>query len=144
MASVSTENDPRGSVGEDVELVGEEEKAEDEMFKESRRFDHAEVEDIIRNAIRFGISQERFNPALLKQWTRNVSEECIEKLANLKKPYKFFVFCDISQNSGVGMHHIITAYWDEDIDTYHTVIWNNKTILCIVTVLGVCIDLEVE
>uniref|UniRef100_A0A0A9YIW9 Dynein light chain Tctex-type 1 n=1 Tax=Lygus hesperus TaxID=30085 RepID=A0A0A9YIW9_LYGHE len=101
-----------------------------------------EVVEIIKKSIVFGINEEEvYCPEKLTKWCTNITEECIQRLADLKKPFKYVVFCDVGQNFGNGMHHTITTFWDRLKDRVFTETWTNQTIIAIVTVICVCTEI---
>ncbi|CAD7694751.1 unnamed protein product [Ostreobium quekettii] len=73
----------------------------------------------------------------LGQWTSNILEHSIKKLAGLNKPFKYIVTCIIMQKNGAGLHTAASCYWDNSTDGSRTVRWENKTLYCICTVFGV-------
>ncbi|KAF6203040.1 hypothetical protein GE061_003453 [Apolygus lucorum] len=101
-----------------------------------------EVVEIIKRSILFGINEEEvYCPEKLTKWCTNITEECIQRLADLKKPFKYIVFCDVGQNFGNGIHHTLTTYWDRLKDRVFTQAWTNQTIIAIVTVIAVCTEI---
>jgi len=44
------------------------------------------------------------------------------------------------QKIGAGMTTASSCYWDPDSDGHCTIVWENNTINCIVTVYGSCIS----
>jgi hypothetical protein len=66
----------------------------------------------------------------VNQWTSNVVEGCLKRLAGLQKPFKYVVTCNFVQKAGAGMHTASTALWDGKVDGKHTVQWENQTIQC--------------
>ena len=43
----------------------------------------------------------------VNQWTSNVVEGCLKRLAGLQKPFKYVVTCNFVQKAGAGMHTAI-------------------------------------
>ncbi|KAF5831782.1 Tctex-1, partial [Dunaliella salina] len=70
----------------------------------------------------------------VSQWTSTCLENCIKKLGNLKKPFKYVVTCIIMQKNGAGLHTAASCWWDNTTDGSKTVRWENKSICCIMTV----------
>lgn len=50
-----------------------------------------EINEIIKKSILFGIvtEEEVYTPEKLNKWCTNITEECIQRLADLKKPFKY-------------------------------------------------------
>ena len=90
-------------------------------------------------AIEQTVGTNAFMHTKVNQWTSNVVEGCLKRLAGLQKPFKYVVTCNFVQKAGAGMHTASTALWDGKVDGKHTVQWENQTIQCIATVYWLAI-----
>ena len=63
-------------------------------------------------------------------------------LLTVMSPFKYVVTCVIQQKNGAGMNTAATCFWDTNKDGYAKVMWDNATMHCIVTVYGICINIE--
>lgn len=69
----------------------------------------------------------------------------MQNLALLNKPFKYIINCVIMQNTGVGMHSVISEYLDGFNDGVGVVKWPNDkvkdptNIYCVVTIYGLAI-----
>ncbi|KAF5828826.1 Tctex-1, partial [Dunaliella salina] len=75
----------------------------------------------------------------VSQWTSTCLENCIKKLGNLNKPFKYVVTCIIMQKNGAGLHTAASCWWDNTTDGSRTVRWENKSMYCIMTAFGLAI-----
>jgi dynein light chain Tctex-type 1 len=73
------------------------------------------------------------------QWTNDVVETCVKRLAGLNKPFKYVVTCVIMQRNGAGLHTAASCFWDNDTDGSRTVRWENKSMYCVVTAFGLAL-----
>lgn len=85
------------------------------------------------------VGESAFMHTKVNQWTSNVVEGCLKRLAALNKPFKFVCTVNFVQKAGAGMHTASTALWDSNVDGKHTVQWENNTIQCITTVYWLAI-----
>ena len=92
-----------------------------------------------KQAIEQTVGTNAFMHTKVNQWTSNVVEGCLKRLAGLQKPFKYVVTCNFVQKAGAGMHTASTALWDGKVDGKHTVQWENQTIQCIATVYWLAI-----
>ncbi len=69
----------------------------------------------------------------------------MQNLSLLGKPFKYIVNCVITQNTGVGLHSVISEYLDGFNDGVGVVKWpndkakDNTNIQCVVTIFGLAI-----
>jgi dynein light chain Tctex-type 1 len=92
-----------------------------------------------KQAIEQTVGTNAFMHTKVNQWTSNVVEGCLKRLAGLQKPFKYVVTCNFVQKAGAGMHTASTALWDGKVDGKHTVQWENQTIQCVATVYWLAI-----
>lgn len=90
-------------------------------------------------AIEQTVGTNAFTHTKVNQWTSNVVEGCLKRLAGLQKPFKYVVTCNFAQKAGAGMHTASTALWDGKVDGKHAVQWENKTVQCVATVYWLAI-----
>ena len=57
-----------------------------------------------------------YKHAFVGQWTNDVVETCVKRLAGLNKPFKYVVTCVIMQRNGAGLHTAASCFWDNDTD----------------------------
>ena len=89
------------------------------------------MESTLQNAV--------YNHNKVSQWTSSVVEQCLKRLTNLNKPFKYVTTTTIMQKNGAGLHTASSCYWDNATDGSCTVRWENKTMYCVTTVFGLAI-----
>ena len=67
----------------------------------SAGLDRAEIESIIREAVRSTVEKSTFLHAKVDGWIAKIMETCLKRLAQSAKQYKYVVSCQISQNAGM-------------------------------------------
>ena len=102
-----------------------------------------DVNDIIKESIDAVLGNAPYKHAFVGQWTNDVVETCVKRLAALNKPFKYVVTCVIMQRNGAGLHTASSCYWDNDTDGSRTVRWENKSMYCVTTVFGLAIRREI-
>lgn len=71
-------------------------------LEEDDLLDDAEVDTLIRAVIVQTVGDNQFDYQSASQWTSEIIEECLKKLAGLSKPFKYVVTCNLAQK--VTMH----------------------------------------
>ncbi|CAG0887001.1 unnamed protein product [Cyprideis torosa] len=104
---------------------------------EAPTFNMEEIKTIILDAVENTLGQNSYNAGKMQQWTNSVTEKVLQQLAKLQKPFKYVVTCVIIQKTGGGVHTASTCFWDPTTDGVCNVRWDNKTMLCLVSVYGV-------
>eukprot|EP00899_Mesostigma_viride_P010080 jgi/Mesvir1/19073/Mv12829-RA.1 len=104
------------------------------MPREDTQVNVDELETIARESVESVIGPTTFQLNKMHLWTSNIIEHCLKKLAALTKPYKFIVTCNLLQRTGAGFHVASTALWDTSTDGKHTILWENPTMHCIITI----------
>ncbi len=80
------------------------------------------------------IGDAQFMLPKINQWSSNVVEGCLKRLAALNKPFKYVVTCNMTQKAGAGLHTASCTRWNEKTDGKMSVQWENQTMLILVTV----------
>ena len=86
-----------------------------------------DVNDIIKESIDAVLENAPYKHAFVGQWTNDVVETCVKRLAALNKPFKYVVTCVIMQRNGAGLHTASSCYCNNDTDGSRTVRWENKS-----------------
>ena len=105
-------------------------------------FSEEDVEQIVRGAIESTLKEATYTPKKVNDWINSVVDGCLKQLQLLQRPFKYVVTCVIQQKNGAGMNTAATCFWDTNKDGYAKVMWDNATMHCIVTVYGICINIE--
>lgn len=102
-------------------------------------FDVSEINSVIKDSLDAVLLNCQYNDRKVPQWTSSCIEQCVKRLGELQKPYKYIVTCMIMQKNGAGMHTSCSCYWDNYVDTTHTLKWENKSMYCLCSVFGLAL-----
>jgi len=98
------------------------------------------ITEIIDESMKATLFTAQWNPKKVDQWAGSITEHCIKRLAELRKPFKYIVTTVIMQRTGAGLHSAFTAYWDNSSDGICSLPFENDTIHCVTTVYGLKLD----
>eukprot|EP00999_Lentomonas_sp_LEN2_P001219 NODE_2238_length_616_cov_116.235174_g2188_i0.p1 GENE.NODE_2238_length_616_cov_116.235174_g2188_i0~~NODE_2238_length_616_cov_116.235174_g2188_i0.p1 ORF type:complete len:116 (-),score=22.16 NODE_2238_length_616_cov_116.235174_g2188_i0:149-496(-) len=98
------------------------------------------ITEIIDESMRATLNAVQWNSKKVDQWTANIIEQCLKRLAEMKKPFKYIVTSVVMQKTGAGLHSSFTAYWDNSADGVCSVPFENETMHCVTTVYGLKLD----
>eukprot|EP00002_Diphylleia_rotans_P002341 TRINITY_DN1149_c0_g1_i2.p1 TRINITY_DN1149_c0_g1~~TRINITY_DN1149_c0_g1_i2.p1 ORF type:complete len:114 (+),score=22.03 TRINITY_DN1149_c0_g1_i2:72-413(+) len=112
---------------------------DDLQSSEEAAFVQEDVNNIIKDAVEATLQSAVYNHNKVTQWTSNIVEQCLKRLAGLNKPFKYVVTCIVMQKNGAGLHTASSSYWDTQTDGSCTHRWESKTMYCITTVFGLAI-----
>mmetsp|Transcript_10271 Transcript_10271/g.33125 ORF Transcript_10271/g.33125 Transcript_10271/m.33125 type:complete len:114 (+) Transcript_10271:173-514(+) len=112
---------------------------DDLQSNEEAAFVPDDVSNIIKESVDSVLQNAIYNHNKVGQWTSNVVENCLKKLTDFNKPFKYVVTTIIMQRNGAGLHTASSCFWDNTTDGSRTVKWENKSIYCITTVFGLAI-----
>lgn len=105
-------------------------------------FNAEDVEKIVRLAIQNSLHDHSYKPTKVNEWTNGIVAICLKDLQQLSRPFKYIVTCIIMQKNGAGLNTSYSAHWDMGKDGYCKVPWQNSTMHCIVTVYGLCLNID--
>ncbi|XP_045465232.1 dynein light chain Tctex-type 1-like [Harmonia axyridis] len=111
-------------------------KPTEEVDQDELQFPEDEVRKIIIDAVENVIGGNGYQHAKVDKWTTEIVEACTFELTNFMKPYKYILSCSIMQKNGAEIHTANSCFWDNNTDGSCTVRWENKTIICIVSIYG--------
>eukprot|EP00919_Chromeraceae_sp_WS-2016_P076721 GHVR01181387.1.p1 GENE.GHVR01181387.1~~GHVR01181387.1.p1 ORF type:complete len:113 (+),score=18.88 GHVR01181387.1:89-427(+) len=94
---------------------------------------------ILKNTVESVLSTATYNPKEVQTWVDALTQGIVEKLQELNSSFKYIVSSVILQRSNSGFHCSSTCFWDFVSDGSLTFRWENKTMICIVTVFGVAV-----
>jgi dynein light chain Tctex-type 1 len=109
---------------------------------EVAEFSVEDVEQIVRHAIQSSLNENAYNSKKVNEWTNSIVATCLKELQQLARPFKYIVTCIIMQKNGAGLNTSYSAHWDPAKDGYCKVPWQNSTMNCIVTVYGICVNID--
>ncbi|GMI29232.1 hypothetical protein TeGR_g10331, partial [Tetraparma gracilis] len=90
------------------------------------------------------LKPESYDEDKVQQWVDTIIDRCMKGLADLQKPYKYVVTCQVMQRTGAGIHTAHSCFWNREDDNLCQVIWpndkkrdtNNSRMYCIITAVG--------
>ena len=109
---------------------------------DAAEFSVEEVEKIVRDAIHNSLNEHNYNPKKVNEWTNLIVTSCLKDLQQLNRPFKYVITCIIMQKNGAGLVTSATMHWDSVKDGLCKVPWQNSTMHCIVTVYGLCVNID--
>ena len=88
-----------------------------------------------------------YDSLLVPQWVDTICDRTMSSLAELQKPYKYIVTCQIMQKTGAGIHTANSAFWNREDDNICQVVWpntkkvdkSNARLYCIITAIGLAL-----
>eukprot|EP00519_Triparma_laevis_P013144 CAMPEP_0182491048 /NCGR_PEP_ID=MMETSP1321-20130603/670_1 /TAXON_ID=91990 /ORGANISM="Bolidomonas sp., Strain RCC1657" /LENGTH=118 /DNA_ID=CAMNT_0024693299 /DNA_START=47 /DNA_END=399 /DNA_ORIENTATION=- len=107
-------------------------------------FNEEQVKPILQNVVDEVLNKASYDEDLVQQWVDTICDRCMKQMADLQKPYKYIVTCQIMQASGAGLHSSVSAYWNQEEDNMVQYFWpnekkkdrNNCKMYCIITAVG--------
>lgn len=103
-------------------------------------FSQEDVLPIAKTAIESTLKDTVYNRKKVMDWSNSLVATVLSGLQNLNKPFKYAVTCMIMQKTGAAMATAAACFWDPTLDGYCSVLWENATIYCVVTVYGAAIS----
>jgi hypothetical protein len=73
------------------------------------------------------------------EWIDQINGNVIERLRNISSNFKYIVSSTIIQKVGAGLHYEYVSHWDSRTDGAVTAKFENETMLCLCTIIGVAI-----
>nr|CCA16012.1 conserved hypothetical protein [Albugo laibachii Nc14] len=99
-------------------------------------FSHQSALSIAKSAIETSLKDCVYNRKKVLDWSNALVAAVLLGLQSLNKPLKYAVTCVLMQKTGAGLVTSASCFWDPISDGLCTVLWENATIYCIVTVYG--------
>jgi len=109
---------------------------------EAAEFSPEDVEAIVRTAIVSTLNQSNYNSKKVNEWTNAIVTECLKKLQELARPFKYIITCIIMQKNGAGLNTSTSMHWDLGKDGHCKVPWQNNTMHCVVTIYGLSVNID--
>ncbi|GMH66839.1 hypothetical protein TrLO_g12765 [Triparma laevis f. longispina] len=107
-------------------------------------FNEEQVKPILQNVVDEVLNKQPYDEDQVQQWVDTICDKCMKQMADLQKPYKYVVTCQIMQASGAGLHSSVSCYWNQEEDNLVQYFWpnekkkdrNNCKMYCIITAVG--------
>lgn len=85
------------------------------------------------------LESKKFVPGKASEWSDAIGNKIIEKLRAMAPYFKYIVSNCIVQKVGAGLHSETISYWDSRTDGSVVVKYENDSLICICTVIGVAL-----
>lgn len=85
------------------------------------------------------LESKKYIPGKVAEWSDSIGNKIIEKLRAMAPHFKYVVSTCIVQKVGAGIHSETVSYWDPKTDGAVVAKYENDSLLCITTVIGVAI-----
>ena len=72
----------------------------------------------------------------------SIISEVLKGLQSLNRPYKYIATVIIMQKNGAGLVSAASTYWDTTKDGLCRVTWENAAMTTVVTVYGLCLNVD--
>lgn len=105
-------------------------------------FSVEDVESIARQAIQNVLNENSYNGKKTNEWSNAIVTHCLKELQALARPFKYVITCIIMQKNGSGLNTTTSMFWDTAKDGFCKVPWQNSTMHCIVTIYGICVNID--
>lgn len=83
------------------------------------------------------LESKKYTAGKTSEWADQIGNGVIEKMRSIAPYFKYVVTSFIIEKVGAGMHYESVSHWDPKTDGSITAKFENDTILCICTVIGV-------
>ena len=111
----------------------------DDFAENDNKFIADDVQTLVTETIENVLGGSTYQTSKIDSWTNLVMETTLAKLTGLDKAFKYLVTCTLMQKTGAGLHGATSCYWDASTDGSCTIKWENKTMVCAVTVFGLAV-----
>ncbi|KAK9828431.1 hypothetical protein WJX81_007530 [Elliptochloris bilobata] len=106
---------------------------------EDQLVDDAVMDTLIRESVSQTIGDNPFSQARVHQWTSNMTDGCLKRLAALNKPFKYVCHFALGQRAGAGLQAASTVRWNDKTDGKMSVKWESQTVLVLATVFWLAV-----
>ncbi len=109
---------------------------------DTAEFNVEDAENIVRHAIHNVLNEHSYNVKKVNEWTNGIVNHCLKELQALGRPFKYIITCIIMQKNGAGLNTSASMFWDATKDGLCKINWQNPTMHCIVSVYGICVNID--
>ena len=92
-----------------------------------------------QEAIASNLEGQKYNLTKVTDWVESIGSETLSRLREISPNFKYIVNVLVLSKSGAGLHLETCSFWDAKTDGSVTVKFENETMTCIVTCLGLAI-----
>jgi dynein light chain Tctex-type 1 len=98
------------------------------------------VHNIVYDVTSSVLEGRQYQAGKTSEWIESIGSTVLNQLkGNVSPNFKYIVSTIIVQKIGAGLHYESSALWDATTDGSVTVKFENETMICICTVVGVAI-----
>jgi len=103
-------------------------------------FNTDEIQTLIKRSVDDVVPTDAaYDPDRVAQWSNDILENTVGRLAALQRPFKYGCTCLVSHKTGAGACSATSAHWDEATDGCQTFRVELRDLWVIVTVFGLAI-----
>lgn len=85
------------------------------------------------------LESKKYAPGKTTEWADQIGNGIIEKMRPIAPYFKYLVTSFIIEKVGAGIHYESVSHWDPKTDGSVTAKFENDSIICLCTVVGVAI-----
>ena len=85
------------------------------------------------------LESKKYTPARTSEWADTIGNGIIEKMRATAPYFKYVVTCFIIEKVGAGLHFESVSHWDAKTDGSITAKFENDSLICLCTVVGVAL-----
>ncbi|KAI2799159.1 Dynein light chain Tctex-type [Blomia tropicalis] len=93
-----------------------------------------EVNRIAKDELEKIIGNESYKHSSVTGWTDTIVDNVIKQLVNFDSNYKYVCTCTIIQKNGAGLSTATRCYWNNQLDCFYNVRWDNKHLHCLMQI----------
>lgn len=109
----------------------------------SKDYEFSKISDVAFNIAQESISGvldgKKYTVAKVNDWIETIGSETVARLRETSPNFKYIVSVLILSKVGAGLHLETCTFWDQKTDGSITCRFENDTLTCICTVIGVAI-----
>ncbi|KAI7862269.1 Tctex-1, partial [Spinellus fusiger] len=91
--------------------------------QDKKRFNTEQVTEIIKESLKSVLADAEYTHSKVPAWNATIIENCLQKLKEINKNYKYVVTCVILQKVGGGFYVGSHVYWDNVHDGKYNRQW---------------------
>lgn len=112
-----------------------------EDLHEDIKIPSEKISEEVELLVKQKLQSEKWSPKKVDGWTKDLIENILKVLAEMKKPYKYVVTCIIMQKNGAGLYSTAGAIWNETTDgRVNYIMADHEWLVCNTTVYWAKID----
>jgi hypothetical protein len=85
------------------------------------------------------LESKRYNPAKTSEWIEGIGGAVLAHMREAAPNFKFIVSVVLVQRVGAGLHYEMQSFWDPSTDGAVVATFENESITCVTTVIGVAL-----